>query len=247
MISASNLFFEAGEVLLGDGNAIECGEKFADAAALEHDGTARHFGGVGGKDGHDEHALEPVHGLFGGDADAAHLAQSAGERAALAAGLAAQLESQAAALAVVGFGQIDELEVEGESAREQDGAIDGQRVDQFERGGGVAGRFFLVAAGFGIAAADGALAQRFDVREQVFAGLLAQHFAQQHAERAHIAAQGSFFQVAGLSFKFGQPLRPAFGVPEERHRVLIMHDAATAPGQAMPSTRSQSAEIKVTG
>jgi hypothetical protein len=76
---------------------------------------------------------------------------------------------------------------------------------------------FLAAAGFGIATPDGALAQSFNVREEVFAGLLAQHFTEQHAERAHVAPQWSFFQVAGLGFEFGQSLRPAFGIPEERH------------------------------
>ena len=150
----------------------------------------------------------------------------AGQRAALAPGLAAQLQRDAAALAVIGFGQIDQLEVEGKGAREQNGALHGQRMHQFERLGGVAGGLFVLAAGFGIAAANGALAQRFNVREEVFAGLLAQHFAQQHAQRAHVAAQRSFFQVAGSRFQFGQPLRPALGVPQKGHRVLIMHDAA---------------------
>ena len=81
------------------------------------------------------------------------------------------------------------------------------------------------AAGFGVAAADGALAQRFHVGKQVVAGLLAQHLAQQRAERAHIAAQRSFFQVAGLRFQLGQPLRPALGIPQKSHRISIMHDA----------------------
>ena len=44
--------------------------------------------------------------------------------------------------------------------------------------------------------------------------------AQQHARRAHVAAQRSFFQFAGLGFKLGQSLRPAFGIPKEGHRCL---------------------------
>jgi hypothetical protein len=66
------------------------GQKLADAAALEHDGAARHLSGVRGKDGNDEHALEPVQRFFRADAHAAHLAERAGQRAALAAGLAAE-------------------------------------------------------------------------------------------------------------------------------------------------------------
>ena len=64
----------------------------------------------------------------------------------------------------------------------------------------------LVAAGFGVSPANGPLPQRFYVRVKVFAGLLAQNIAQQHAQRAHIAAQRSFFQLAGLRLELGQPL-----------------------------------------
>ena len=151
----------------GRGMRSSCLKKLADAAALEHDGAARDFSGMGGEDRHDEHAAQPVQGLFRADAHAAHLAECAFERAALAAGLPAQAQGDAAALAVVGFRQIDELEVEGKGAGEQDGALDGQRVHQFKRGGGVARGLFGAAARFGIAAADGALAQRFDLRKQL--------------------------------------------------------------------------------
>ncbi len=219
-----NKFLEARHVLFGNGNAVERLEKLADAAALEHHGAARDLSGMRGEDRHDEHAAQPVQSLFRADAHAAHLAERAFERAALAAGLAAQAQSDAAALAVVGFGQIDELEVEGEGAGEQDGALDGQRVHQFKRGGGVARGFFGAAASFGVAAADGALAQRFDLRKHLVAGLLAQHLAEQRAQRAHVAAQRRLFQVAGLRFQFGQPLRPALGIPQKSHRILIMHE-----------------------
>jgi len=45
-----------------------------------------------------------------------HLAQGAHQRPALTAGLAAQLQGMTAALAVVGLGQVDQLEVEGKGA-----------------------------------------------------------------------------------------------------------------------------------
>ena len=158
---------------------------------------------------------------------------------------AAQLQRQAAALAVIGLGEIDELEVERKRAGEQDGSLLGQRVHQFERGGAVACRLLLIAPRLRIAAADGALAQGFHVREEIFAGLLAQHLAEKHAQRAHVAAQRSFFQLAGLGFKLGQPLRPAFGIPQEGHLLSIMPDrgqrtfARTASRQRVWRTSSR--------
>jgi hypothetical protein len=207
-------FLKAGEILRGHGNAVERGEEVADAAALEHDGAARDFSGVGGEYGDDEDAAEPVEGLFDTDADAAHCGEGSGEGAALAAGFSAETQGDAAALAMVGLSEIDELEVEGEGAGEQDGALDGERVDQLERTGGVARSFFAVAAGLGVTAPDGSLAQRFDMGKEIIAGLFAQDFAEQSAQRAHIAAQGSFFEVAGLRLELGEALRPVVGIPQ---------------------------------
>ena len=125
---------------------------------------------------------------------------------------------------MVGLRQVDQLEVEGEGARKQGGALDGQRVHQLQCDGSMASGFFLTAAGLGIAPANGALAQRFNVVKQIFSGLFAQYLAEQRAERANIAAQRSLFQVAGLRFEFGEALRPALGIPQKGHRDLIMHD-----------------------
>ena len=125
---------------------------------------------------------------------------------------------------MVGFRQIDELEVEGEGARQQDGALDGQRVHQIERGDGLTGGLSGLAAQLRVAAADGALTQRLDLREGLVAGLLAQDCAKQRAQRAHVAAQRRLLQVAGLRFNLCQPLGPAFGVPKGSHADLIMHE-----------------------
>ena len=237
-------FFEARHILLGHGNAIKRGEKLANAPALEHYRAARHLSGMRGEDRDAEHTIEPVHGFIRTDAHTAHLEQGAGERTALTAGRAAQLQGDAAALAVVGFSQIDEFEVEGKGAGEQDGALDGQRMDQFKRLGAVAGGLFLLAAGLGIATADGALAQRLDMRKEILAGLLAQHLAKQRAKRAHVAPQGRLLQVAGTGFQLLQPLRPALWIPQKGHRDLIMHDGkrvdrfASAAGQSFYCCRS---------
>src|SRR5271155_1712630 len=116
---------------------------------------------------------------------------------------------------MVGLGKIDELKVKRKRASKQNGALGGKRVYQFQRGSGVTSGLVLAVAGFGVAPSDGALAQRLNVGEQVVPGLLTQHIAEQRAERTHVAAQRSFFQVAGLGFKFSQSLRPTLGVPQE--------------------------------
>jgi hypothetical protein len=142
----------------------------------------------------------------------------------LTAGFAAELQSDAATFTVVGLCQVDQLKVKRKGAREQNGAFNGERVDQLERLGSMLGSLFRVAAGFRIAAANGALPQRFHMLIKIVAGLLAQNFAKQGAEGPHIAAQGSFLEVAGACFKLGEPLRPAFGIPQKGHRLLIIHD-----------------------
>ena len=158
---------------------------------------------MSGEDGDDEDFAEPVHGLFGGDADALHGAQGTGEGSALLAGVSGELEGEAAALAVVGFGQVDELEVEGEGAGEKQGAVEGQGVDELQRVGGVPGGGGGCAKVFGFTASNGALAELLHLGKQFVAGLLAQDFAEQHTQRTHITAQGSFFQLARLSLQFG--------------------------------------------
>ncbi len=226
--------FKAREVLLGHGDAIEGGKKLADAAALEHDGAARNFSRVRGKDGHNEHATKRVEGLVRGDAHAAHLDESSSERTALAACVTAELKRNATALAVIGLRKIDEFKVEGEGAGEQDGALDGQRVDQFESAGGVESGFLLEAAGLGVAAANGALAQRFNLGKELVASLLAEHVAEERSKRTHVAAERRFFQVAGLGFQLRQALLPVFGIPQECHRVLIMHERPGKPAVDTP-------------
>ena len=213
----TNQVFKPPQLLLRDRNPVKAGEEVTDAAALGHDRAARHLSRVRGEDRDDMHTAQPVEGFFRADADTLHLAQGACERAALTAGLAAELQGNSPALAVVGLSQVDELEVESEGAGKQDSALDRQRVHQLQRLGGVAGRFILVAACLGIAAADSAAAQGLDVLIEVVSGLLTQHLTQQRAKRAHVAAQRGFLQVARAGFKLRQTLRPAFRIPQEGH------------------------------
>ena len=125
---------------------------------------------------------------------------------------------------MVGLSQIDELKVECKCAGEQDPVFRRQLVDHRQCTGGVAVCFFAVTVCFGVPAPDRSLAKRLHFGKEFVSGLLAQNLAQQHAERAHIAPQGRFFQVTGLRFQFCQPLRPALGIPQKGHRLLIMHD-----------------------
>ena len=83
-----------------------------------------------------------------------------------------------------------------------------------ERGMGVSG------VGVGFAAGDGGAAQVLDGLVERQARLLAQDFAQQRAKRAHVAAQGSFLQLAGGGLKLGQSLRSVGWGPKRGHRLL---------------------------
>ena len=72
---------------------------------------------------------------------------------------------------MVGFGEIDEFEVEGECARQQDRTVNRKRVNKFKSLGALACSFLFIAACLGIAAANGSLAQCFDVGKEVFYAL----------------------------------------------------------------------------
>ena len=80
--------------------------------------------------------------------------------------------------------------------------------------------------GVGFAAGDGGAAEGFDGVVEGLAGLLAEDFAEQHAERADVAAEGSFFELAGGGLEFGEALGPVGWGPERGH-LLIMPCVAT--------------------
>ena len=64
-------------------------------------------------------------------------------------------------------------------------------------GGGGVGRLALCVGLRAFAAGDGGPAKLFDGLEDGLAGLLAEDLAEQHAERADVAAQRSFLELAG--------------------------------------------------
>jgi hypothetical protein len=200
-------------VRLGDGDAVELLEEIGDAPALEHDGAAGDLGGVRGEDGRDADFFEEIMGFGGGDAGFAEAAEGSTEIAALGWGVLIELGRETAPLAVVGFGEIDELEVETEGSGELvgGGEIVGVGVD--------AGQGLLESGtggdsvGFGVsfATGDGGAAKVFDGGIEGVAGLLAEDFAEEHAEGADITAEGSFFELAGRGLEFCEAFGPVGG------------------------------------
>ena len=124
---------------------------------------------------------------------------------------------------MVGLGEVDELEVEAEGAGELVG------------GGEVVGVVWTrpraccemacgrgcVAGGVGLAAGDGGAAELFDGGVEGVAGLFAEDLAEQHAEGADVAAERSFFELAGGGLEFGEALRPVRRSPERRHSMIM--------------------------
>ena len=125
---------------------------------------------------------------------------------------------------MVGLRQVDQFEVKRKRPGQQNRPFRRQFVHQLQCSRRIAGGFFALPARLCVPAPDGALPQRLHFCKKLLAGLLAQHLAQQHAQRPHIAPQRRLLQVAGLRFQLSQPLRPALGIPQKGHRLLIMHD-----------------------
>ena len=83
----------------------------------------------------------------------------------------------------------------------------------------------MSAVGVGLAAGDGGAAEVFDGVVEGVAGLLAEDFAEEHAEGADVAAEGSFFELAGGGLEFGEALGPVGWGPEGRHSLIMPCDA----------------------
>jgi hypothetical protein len=173
----------------------------------------------------DADAIEQGVELIGGDAGLAKAAEGSAKVSALRRCSALiELEGEAAAFAVIGLGEVDELEVEAEGAGELVGGGKVEGVDAGESllevsGGGSVGGSGV--GGFGLAAGDGDSAKGFDGVEDGRAGLLAENLAEEHAEGADVAAEWGFFEVAGGGFEFGEALGPVLGGPEGLHPLIM--------------------------
>ena len=128
---------------------------------------------------------------------------------------------EAAALAVVGLGEVDELEVEAEGAGELIGGGKIQRADATEcllrilSRGGVVSRATL--RGLCLATGDCSAPQGLDGFVEGIAGLLAEDLAEKHAERSDVAAKRSLFEFARGGLEFGKALGPVGWGPQRRH------------------------------
>ena len=119
-----------------------------------------------GEDWRDADAAKKRAGLVGADAGLAHATEGPAQVATLYGACGgdalAKLVGEAAALAVIGFGEVDELEVEAEGPGKLVGGWQVERADASERllemrgGGGRVGHSALW--GFGLAAGDGGTA-----------------------------------------------------------------------------------------
>ena len=178
-------------------------EEVRDAAAFEHHAAARDLSGVRGEDGDDADAgrgarvreasaCSRLRG-GGGECPAYCRAEPFLFNFAHYVGIALPVDEHAgaaAALAVVGFGEIDELEVEGEGAGElvcsrrifSGGACEA-RASQASAGG------FEITGKFCLAARDAGAAKGFDFFEELVSSLFAENLSEQSAEGANIAAQ----------------------------------------------------------
>ncbi len=106
---------------------------FGDAAALEQDSAARHFGGMSGENGCDFYLAQNGQGLVGVDSGGAHALQRAPERTFQRRLLGMQFGGAAAAFAMSGLRKIGEFEVDGESFGDAVSLFDGQARDNLPR------------------------------------------------------------------------------------------------------------------
>ena len=114
---------------------------------------------------------------------------------------------------MVGLGQVDELEVKGEGARQAIGLHSVQRLDAAQ----CAREWLSRLAILGFAAANGDLPQLFHFAKELLARLLAQDLAQKHAQRTDVAPQRRLFDVARAGFQFSQTKGPVLRFPKQSH------------------------------
>ena len=87
-----------------------------------------------------------------------------------------------ATFAVVGFGEVDEFEIEAEGAAQLIGLLDGDAADVEDRPLHRGFGFVDVTIGLRLATPDRALPQLFDLGVEVLASLFAQHIAKQGSQ-----------------------------------------------------------------
>ena len=130
---------------------------------------------------------------------------------------AVQFAGAAAALAMIGFRQIRQLEISREGFRHLVGAGQVHLGDDLLRLEHEFGRGSLLrAAAHGLAMLDQQSAQFFDRFEQFLPDLLDQHLPEHCAQRAHIPAQWIIFRgFVGARGQFRQTRLLVVGLPQQ--------------------------------
>jgi hypothetical protein len=208
---------------LGRGNrdAIKLLQQVRDAPPLEHDRAPCDLGRVRGEDRRDTDAAEKVVGPRSIETGLAKAAKRSAKIAALRGSVLVKLDGQPPPLAVVGLGEIDELEIKPEGAGKLIGSGEFKRADSVKSLLQMRGRGIGIILRVGLTAGDGSAAKRFDSFVDGVASLLAQDAAKEGAERANIAAKRCFFQVSSRCLEFSKALRPVRRSPKRRHDSTI--------------------------
>jgi hypothetical protein len=148
-----------------------------DAAQGVHDGTALGFGGVGGEHRDIAAMVEQLLQLRPADAAFGEVAQGVVE-GAYPEGAAGTRLAPAQAMLVGLLGDVHQAEIDAEGAYHVGKVVGIETVDH-------PGQALAQGGVLGLAQADVALAQGLDGIEDLDAGLLAQHLAEQVAEQPH--------------------------------------------------------------
>jgi hypothetical protein len=188
-------------------------EQASDPPALLQDGAARNFGWMGGEYGDDLYLAQQVKRLIGADSCIAHSEQRPAKGAGKRGLICVKPGGAAAALAMVGFREIGQFEIDGESFGDPIGLLSLELADNLLRlahlivegvrsGGGVDSRL------------DQQAAKLLDSLEEVIASLLNQYAAEQYPERTDIAAQGMFLgAIVCAGGQFDEPRALVPGSP----------------------------------
>ncbi len=210
VISARIASWTLGRLGFGQGQPVELLQFPGDAPPLEEDHTTRHLGGVGGEDGNHLHPAQPFQGLGGIHARFAHALQRGAQGPGFLR-LPVDPVCAASPFAVIGLGQVGQLEEGGEGLGDLVGLGVAHARDEGHRLPWqiLLGRPFRlppVFAVFLLTMADRQSSQLLLVIEYLAARLLLYHHPEQLSQGTHVAAQGQLLDLLVGTDQFGQPL-----------------------------------------
>ena len=186
-------------------------QALADAPPLEEDCATRDLSRMRGKNGDDFDLLEPFERRRPCDTALVHPLECAANGAGLRREFRRKLRGAATALALIGLGEVGQLEIDGKRFRHAIGFDDSHALDRLCGALHQLARPRAVLIRLRVAHAFAVLNRQqpefFDRLEKRWPGLLFQDLAEQPTERAHIAAQGRFFNVRLIARQLIEPSR----------------------------------------